>query len=71
MFEFLKFGEGIQGTQILWIIIGLLVLVQVISLINQSSLARKNRRCRRQIQEMKRHIYFLSIQPPGKDKVGA
>ena len=64
MFEYFQFDGGIQDIQILWVVICVLVFVQIISLSNQLSLARKNRRCRKQIQEMRKHIQFLSVQSP-------
>ena len=61
MFEYFKFGEGIPDSLLLWLIVSLLVCAQVISLFNQLSLARKNRRFRKQIQEIRKHIQFLSM----------
>lgn len=68
MFEYFKFDIWMPDIQILWMIICVLVFVQTIALISQLSLVRKNKRFRKQIQEMRKHIQFLSIQSPQNGK---
>ncbi len=62
MFDFFQFEAWVQDIQILWIVIGFLIFAQIISIINQLSLARKNRKFANQIREMRKHIQFLSVQ---------
>lgn len=69
MFDFFQFEAWVQDIQILWVVIGFLIFAQIISIINQLSLARKNRKFTNQIREMRKHIQFLSVQGPREQAV--